>query len=657
MKIKRSYLFTGLIALYSSVAFTQVNVEVNIDVNHQVGGQKDFDRSKWMVVSSSQSSGEWSDVKDKLDYIINDLDTYFGRETGHLKSVSKRVNEDPNRKGFADPVYLKTMGEADLLSYGKKKDRFEYEKGDVIVAAQQAPLFSNGHNKTDKGWAYSSVDTAIEPFGTASGEFVAQYFNDFYGKGGTSGFPLPKYYEVMNEPLYHFVDSKQDGRATIDEVFKFHKTVADIIHKKVPGLQVGGYCAAFPDLDNGGNLKEWDERWKLFIEKYGFSFDFYSLHLYDKPIWLGKEVYRKGGRNEATFDLIEHFNTITYGNVKPMIVSEYGAQLWGLTTEESLWRPFNDWARIKAFNAMLMQFLERPNTILRALPFAVVKGEWGYNKEKNYPYRCRLLRKANEPAEYSGEWVWTDYIKFYELWSDVKGLRLDTYADNIDFQVDAYADKNKVYVILNNIQPTAVDFDLNLKGLNTNKIKSVEVKRLYFSTDNKTVLDVKSVDSFEGIQQLKGDETIIVKYTFKNEVNVNQTSNETKYYASTYKQSIVANTPVNFILSNIKKGTNGEAILRLGLARSKENTRFPTSIKVNGNAIKLPSNYRGDDQLDRKQFFGMLEVGVPNNFIKTGENSIKVAFSDEGGYVSSCSLQVFDFSREIKRFFSNDNKK
>jgi len=654
LKVKKNHLISTLFLLLTSVVFAQVQVEVNIDVNHKVGEHTSFDRSKWMIVSSQHDAGIWNDVVDKFDYLINDLDTYFGRSTGHITSQGKNVNEDPNRVGFADPDHIKILGDNYKSTYSNKTDRFVLEdKSNLVVAMQQLPFFSNGANATNGGWYFSSTDTEDEPFGTAVGEFAADYFNHSFGEGGITGSPMPEYFEVMNEPAYHFVDTDQHGGGTIEQIFKFHKTVADIVHDKVPGLKVGGYGTAFPDFDEGGNLSQWEERWKTYIKEYGSSFDFYSIHLYDRPIENGKviEQFRKGGRNEATLDMIEHYSILEHGETKPLVVTEYGGQLWGMTTEERLWRPHNDWRRLEAFNGMLMQFLERPNTIERALPFSDPKAEWGYDHENNVPYRCRLLRKANEPEEYSGEWVWTDFVKFYELWSDVKGIRLDTYADNLDFQVDAYTHENEVYVILNNIESANIDFELNLKGLNSNKIKSVEVKRLFFTDDEIVKLTTNTYDDFQGIIDIRDDETIIAKYTFKNDIQVDNASEESKYYATTYKQPITANTPVVFSLKDIVKETNGEAVLRLGLARAKESTRFPTEIKVNGNTVNIPDNYRGDAQGGRKQFFGMLEVGVPYEYLEQGDNSVEVTFSDSDGFVSTCALQVFNFTRPIKRFF------
>ncbi|NIJ46206.1 agarase [Wenyingzhuangia heitensis] len=634
----------------------QVQVDVNIDVNHQVGRETTFNRSKWINVHSSQSASVWNGDMDKFEYLVNDLDVSFGRETGHIKSSAKRVNQDPTRPGYADPNHMKILGDADKASYAKKTDRHAYEKGNFIVANQQLPLFPNGNNPTDGGWYYASTDTTLEPFGTASGEFCANYFNNYFGSGGIDGFPMPKYFEIMNEPVWHFVDRNHDGGGTLEKVFKFHKTVADIIHDKVPGLQVGGFGTAFPDFDEGGNLQEWEERWKFFIRDYGSAFDFYTIHLYDRPIQNGNEIeqYRKGGRNEATFDMMEHYSMLQYNKVKPFFITEYGGQLWGMSDRDRLWRPHNDWRRIEAFNAMLMQFLERPNVFVSAIPFVMPKAEWGYDAAKDIPYRCRLLRKANEPESYSGEWVWTEYIKFYELWSDVKGVRLDTHANHLDFQVDAYANGKEVYVILNNIESATIDFNLNIKGVNTNKIESIEVKRLYFTEDEQVMLTKNTYNSLEEVQQIRDDETLIAKYIFKDEVVVNKTSLEEKHYATTYKQSIVANTSVNFTFENINKGTNGEAVLRLGLARALSLHRFPTSIKVNGASIDIPDNYRGDLQRGRDQFFGMLEIKVPFDLISSGNNQVEVVFGETGGHISSSALQVFNFSREIKRTEDNE---
>ncbi|MEM6698278.1 MAG: 3-coathanger stack domain-containing protein, partial [Bacteroidota bacterium] len=100
-------------------------------------------------------------------------------------------------------------------------------------------------------------------------------------------------------------------------------------------------------------------------------------------------------------------------------------------------------------------------------------------------------------------------------------------------------------------------------------------------------------------------------------------------------------------------GAQGEAVLRLGLGRDLSASRVPT-ISVNGNAITVPTDYRGDVQLEHDNFFGMLEIDVPYSDLVNGNNTISVTFPDAGGFVSSCALQLFDFSKAITRQNNTD---
>ena len=49
--------------------------------------------------------------------------------------------------------------------------------------------------------------------------------------------------------------------------------------------------------------------------------------------------------------------------------------------------------------------------------------------------------------DYSNKYTFTEMIKFYELWSDVNGTRVDVWSDNPDVLADAYVNGNKAYVI------------------------------------------------------------------------------------------------------------------------------------------------------------------------------------------------------------------
>ncbi|UZO82601.1 T9SS type A sorting domain-containing protein [Aquimarina sp. ERC-38] len=660
MKLKntiRSIAITMLVFSFSELQ-AQVNVDINFDVNHTLDVITSFDREKFITCHSDPSDNDFNGELDKLDYLINDLDVYFGRETGRMRFQVNQVIEDPARPGFASPSDMTRRGNQSRNNYARNTSRHAYEKGNLMTAAQDVPFYPNGNNATSRGWVFSQTDTPSEPFGTATGEYMGRFLRDYHGTGGATGDVKPLWVEVMNEPVWPLVDVNLHGGGTIENIFKMHNSVADEIKRFSPDTKVGGFTTAFPEFEKNGRQEnaifgQWEERWKRFIDEAGPKMDFYSIHLYDFPgIRGGLEQYRKGGNMEATMDMIEHYNTIVYGDVKPWVISEYASQLHDWFNQP--WSAFRDWLFLKAQSSMLMQFMERANVIEKTIPFTVMKAEWGFGNFSNngFPYYWRMMRRANEPNDYSGDWIWTEYIKFYELWSDVKGVRVDTRSTDPDLMVDAYVNNNKAYLILNNIDETNLNVNLNEFGLNGNVVSEVKIKHLYLGLDNTPKLDTVILSEIPDDVTVNKESCMIVEYTFNTPVVVNESSTEVKTYAMTYKQPIVANTAISFTISNISKGSFGEGILRLGIGREKNRVRIPV-VSVNGNAVIVSSDYRGDDQKDRNRFFGMLEIPVSNNVLNNGNNIINVTFPDNGGFVSSCALQIFEFSKNIVRTSNN----
>ena len=81
-----------------------------------------------------------------------------------------------------------------------------------------------------------------------------------------------------------------------------------------------------------------------------------------------------------------------------------------------------------------------------------------------------------------GEWQWREIIKWYELWSEVKGTRIDTKATDVDVQVDAYVDGKDAYLILNNLELSEKTIALYSFGLENNSIVNISTKRLFLDT-------------------------------------------------------------------------------------------------------------------------------------------------------------------------------
>ena len=88
--------------------------------------------------------------------------------------------------------------------------------------------------------------------------------------------------------------------------------------------------------------------------------------------------------------------------------------------------------------------------MLKTINYVMLKGSWTGTTPETV-WGSRLFRHKNEPASVTGNWVYTDLVKTYQLWSDVKGTRVESRATNPDILTDAYVNGNKAYVIINSL--------------------------------------------------------------------------------------------------------------------------------------------------------------------------------------------------------------
>lgn len=621
----------------------KVIVDVNLNVQRNLGEISTFDRNKFIAIHADISEQEWDGdnfTADLRNDFLNGYDVYLGRNTGSIGwNMNAVVSEDPDRSGYADPESIRSTGESAKASYGNNTEYHAYEfRNDQILCAQLHPFWPDGQ-ETKKGWAFSQIDTDKEAFGTASGEYMGRYIHDHYAKGGATGKAEPKYVEVINEPLYWLTDN---GNEEPEKVFRFHNAVANQIRKFNPDsdIQIGGFCVAFPDFEKN-DFKRWEERWKLFMDMCGANMDYFTIHLYDFAAKEGKQMYRKGSNMEATFDMMEQYSYLLFGKVKPIMISEYGGVSHDL---KGAWSPLRDWHHIKSVNSMRMQFMERANIITKTIDFLPVKAEWGSTAADN-TYSHRLMRKANEPDSYTGQWVYAETAKVYQLWSDVKGIRVDSKSTNPDLMTDVYVDKNKAYVILNNLDFTPLDVSTTILDPYLN-LQSLKIKHLYLSGSN-VVLDEEILSQEQEVYTIGAEGSMILEFTYEDDIVIDESSAEQKYYADTYFKTITANTPETFILQGVNTGKYGEATLRIGVGRAHGKSLHP-KVLVNGSEIDVPTNFRGGAQTQRESFFGVLEIPVPYELIKSS-NTISVSFPESGGHISTVTMICNLFSKEIIR--------
>ncbi|WP_370979685.1 agarase [Agaribacterium sp. ZY112] len=660
-----------------------VKVQVNADVAHSVGDFDSFDRSRFITMHATHNEHDWfgnnaqslnqpNEVKDLLHDIIVKRDVYFGRDTGGMKWQVVNIKEDPKRKGWTDADVMRKSGKDTRWWYsnnksaeGKAMRKYEDKNTRLIIGAQQRPYWPDGGDPVGayggKPWYFSSADTKDEPLGSALGDFMGLYVSEFFRprKGKGPGQLKPMYVEVMNEPLFELVEYPGDHRpATIEQVMRLHNTVADQIRKHDKEVLIGGYTVAFPNYEIN-NFEEWETTDKLFMDIAGKNMDFISIHLYDFPnIPYGavkRQLYRKGSNMEATLDMLDAYMDINWEKRKPIVVSEYGSQLQGSFNQP--WTSERDWLQVKAFSAMLMQFLERPDRIEQALPFTPLKAEWG-RISPEIPYYWRLMiQKKERPGEKGEQWVYSDLIYFYDLWNDIKGKRIDTWAADPDVQVDAYVDNKRLYLILNSLEFKDIELDLELLGTNKAKVKNVELRHLYLDDNKQVHYEEKQLG--KNIPQsiaLDTEATAVLVVDFNKKIKQKENNQESRYFAKKMTVDIEKDKQLGFQVNGLNPAKQGEAILRLGVGRDFGLSLKP-KLSINGSSVTIPDDYRGYDQYHnaagepgtaRESFFGVIEIPFDYQLLKAN-NSIELIFPDDGGKISTIAIQDMQHSKPLTR--------
>lgn len=612
-------------------------VEVNLDVKHAVNGISELDRSRYSMIHASAADREWPSEAVKEQF-LEDYDVYLGRNNGSMPWYLSQCLEDPEKAGWPSVAHLQAKGAEVIHDYKNNSaaHRYESRRGSYMVGGQESMYPNQTRLIGPDGAKWYLAKEGYEPLA----EYYANYFKYFYGSGGESGMPQPTFVEVMNEP---FVKSGDLGTTNYN-LSQMHNVVARRIKELNPQIKVGGYSAAHPAYE-AADFKHWESNWKLFMDVAGENMDFFALHLYDnyKDNNPATAQYRAGSNIEAILDMLEHYGTLKFGHVKPFCISEYGCLVDGgdpYTRER-------DWNNIRSFSTIQMQLLERPDVIAQALPFLLLKASW-WEPEKEYRYPHRLFRQKKElEGETGEEWVYTEVVKFFDLWSQVRGTRVDSKSSNPDTQIDSYVKGHKAFVIVNNMHHEPRTVDLHLKGWGEARVDSVHMKHLHAEDAGVPALDASSLNAAPDSIRIGREATTVLEYTFDRDLVLRDSASETKYYADVYLQEITADRQIVFQINGVALSEYGESVLRLGTGRNF-GTSLQPDVKVNGSIVAVPDNWRGDDQRNRDRFFGVLEIPVPFELLQEN-NQITLTFPDDGGHVSSLGMQVFNFSREIER--------
>nr|AAK62852.1 MS130, putative beta-agarase [Microscilla sp. PRE1] len=405
-------------------------------------------------------------------------------------------------------------------------------------------------------------------------------------------------------------------------------------------MKVIGYSSAWPSLELW-NFQHWNSRMKMFMDVTGEPMDGFATHFYDGINIAGQDTKRSGSNSEAILDMIEAYSYIKWGEVKPHAITEYGGIEKGYPAEYSDVKSIQS---VRSMNRLMMNLMEREDDLMISIPFIGDKALWHLTAANNYqPYGSVLFIPTNLGEPHPDGWEYSARILFFDLWKGVKGKRLHLNSTNPDVQVQAFLDETKIYVVLNNLSEKTINSDLSFKNVGENY--GADKRSLMVYPDQDTEYVEEHISTLPESVSLRAGETIVYVITTKEVADFDNSITRKKYYSTNYLEPIKANKAIEFSYNGVETGT-GYAKLRMSTGRKHNVSKQPTVI-VNGKDVSVPANWKGYDQANREDFFGMIEIPVPMSYI-TENTSVKVTFPDNGGHVASMILETEKFKNDVK---------
>ncbi|MEK6796886.1 MAG: hypothetical protein AABZ39_19085 [Spirochaetota bacterium] len=543
------------------------------------------------------------------------------------------LSEDPNRPGFIDIERMKIeIATNDRWGQTTLFKRIQERTPDIpfTLAFHSVPSFME-------------VTGRKYPGTPANYEAAAQMYAEALAAMKQKAALLPTYIEVKNEPnvpqnwCWHWDTDAWEKLAD------FHTTVADALHAAIPGIRVGGPCSSSTHF-------EYNTAWswggiKTFFDRTFKSLDFFSFHnyepevlsSYDEQFVNGKRFYSQG-KLDACYDLKENYLQTTFGEIKPFLVTEYGALGAGALAMIRNFSDLNCWYRLRPQNTYLMRYLERPHRFKQIVPFmfpAHVRDNWSYVMFYN-----EGGTRDNDGIVSGGVWKKTRHFDWLLLWKDVTGERVPIRSSDPRVLTHAFLDGKTLRVAMNNINniDTTIDLSCITGGA---KISRISRKRMYFADDTMVYVESEPVSALSAIP-LRVEETSIVEIVLDRAPKREASIHERYCYGDKVMVPIDA-AAAQFQITLPEKSDLVYATVRIGILMSG-GTDEDALLTVNGKTFPMPLSYtKGIETL-----MTSVAIDIPVKVLSE-KNDIAVRFKRpiKNGYVSS-ALVIAGFRHGMK---------
>ncbi|MEM9419513.1 MAG: T9SS C-terminal target domain-containing protein [Planctomycetota bacterium] len=591
----------GMFAFETKRSAAQEPATVTIDIAAQryLGEESVFDRSKFINVHSRYSTA----VEDTR-ILVEQYDVGFGR-----------FFYSPFSSDLGKPPYTNRK---QLIGPGNQAIKRDQQDPAAKYRTRRQIVTDHPKNVMVKG---------LSPARAAN--YSADYFELFYDEQ-----TMPMFYEPMNEPFVHAGEFHKDQERVRQRMAQVFGAIGKEFDRRGLPVKVVGYSSAWPSMELW-DFGHWESRMKMFMDTAGRYMDGFSVHLYDGTNVTGQDNRRSGSNADAILDLIETYSMIKFGEVKPHALTEYGDIPKGFGPEYS---DASASAHLNSINHLMFGFIERQDRILTSIPFITTRSPWFYNNPSNnfQPYGVDIFRP--DPSKISNGrvngFLKTPKILFFELWKDVRGDRVVSYADDPDIYSHVFVEGKRVHVCLNNLEtePRTVRLD-HLTPLPPGT--TANVRRLHVPTKQAAKYTDRDLDSLPTELQLEAHESVILRYDLPQPIATTKAVRSTPHYSKTHLEKIEAKKPIVFRFRDVSVG-EGRAMLRMSISRKHDRSKTPR-VEVNGQEVTVPNDWPGYDQANREDFFGAIPIPVPMEHLEPS-TIVRIVFPDAGGRVSTVVL-------------------
>lgn len=526
-------------------------------------------------------------------------------ETRHGAYTEPMLKEDAERKGYAD------------LSIFEQRTFDQFKNTDPeLQFAQCFNIWPSFMDANIPGQKNTLGTPAIEAFDAAA-ELAAAYVADEIQDSGRTA----TYWEVKNESdiqhewTYH-LQREYDGWGILGE---FHNHVARALKKVEPNIQVGGPASAWPRMEMGNPAFLVWENHKKFMDVTQSDLDFYSHHFYDQGVRSSYHARTEGyedwlqGRLDCVLDLLGA-EMRSSGNLKPLLITEYGTLLGGT-------RELDYWLRVSNYSSFMIQFMERPADFSLTVPFLLGYMHWE-------PDSGVALVKRNSEGDYE----FTKNSFFLDLWEGVGGEYL--LLEPIHPRVHSLAWKkgSQIYIAVNNQSGRPLNLRPDILLPANNPIESIRYRLPTYRNGHFQLLS-EALNPSDRLS-IGDNETAVIIVETRAPTLTNQHILQTSHYAHQTALPLSEGTTVQIETPDISSSRVKSITLRLGL----QNASGPSG-KLRGTFNGYPFSVDLDSNKSIKNFFEYVEVKIPANKLKHS-NQISLRLRESNTILSHAKLSI-----------------